>query len=230
MDGVWILAVMTFPNADQEDARDALYAIKVAEAEIEASREGDVTLRADLARRLIEGPNKSQIRKRIEQATREGTVAGDLLGNLYGMCSFPDHFPEPSVRKAIFAARHFARRTTYGDGSRLPHSDRGIRDYFEHYRPVAHLWAAFRLHQAFPIRNHRDVLASPDAVQDFLAIARRIQEFGCKFFSGRDRTKKPLLDARTMWRVPQGDRVLAPPWKGPPDWLLAAMKQYKATT
>ncbi len=70
-------------------------------------------------------------------------MVGDLLIGMYGMDAFPDHFPEPSVRKAMFFAKEFARKTTYGDGTRLPTSETTIRKYFSRFSAVAHLWAAF---------------------------------------------------------------------------------------
>ncbi len=228
LDSARILAVMNFPH--DETMRRSFYALQFAKGQLESKERGaSIEIQAALLDDLIDAPSYAEMRVKTSSATRRGIVAGDFLATIFGMYSFPDHFAEPSVRKAIVVAQAFARKTKFGDGSKLPTSTTAIRGCFDEYRPVAHLWAAFRLHQAFPIREHRELLGSPEAVRDFLGIAGKLQDFGCSFIPKRAKPATPLLDLKSVWDVPSVITRLNPPWSKPPAWLVSTVGSYKAS-
>jgi hypothetical protein len=228
-DASWILAAMHFPNSDLE--RRAYYAIKFAETEIDrVALDESINVEARLLRDLVESPSRATLMAEARNRAKHGFVAGDFLLFIFGMHSFPNDFPEPSIRKAVFMSQEFAKHSRFGDGSNLPRSETEIRDCFKQFNSVAHLWAALRLHEAFPIRPQKEIFGSTPAIDDFLAIAATIQDFGCGFVPKRTRPAKAILDVKEIWRVPPKTRRLLPPWKGPPSWLVDSMKGYKART
>jgi hypothetical protein len=229
MDPIWILAVMTFPN--DEDLRRQFYAVKYAESLLEGTAPTDfLEMQAGLIRDLINAPGKSELLEIVGKHTRDAIVAGNALTTVYAMDSFPNYFDEPSERKAIFVAKKFSEKSQYGDGSAIPRSDKKIRQCMENFRSVAHFWAAMTLHEGFPIRERKEILASPEAVHDFLGIAGTLQDFGSNFLPTRQskNDKESLLDLNAVWSVPTSTKRLIPPWTAPPPWLIEAMQEYKA--
>lgn len=228
LDYIWILALMTFPN--DEDLRRQFYAVKFAESELDGTDPADfIEIEADLIREILDSPAKSKFLEIAAKQTRDAIIAGNVLTTVYVMDSFANYFGEPSERKAIYVAQKFAEKSQYGDGSRIPDSDPKIRQCMVDFRSVAHLWAAMTLHEGFPIREQEEILASPEAVRDFLGIAGTLQDFGCKFAASRtrDRDKNPILDLETIWRVPASIKRLIPPWTAPPPWLVETLDGYQ---
>lgn len=226
-DGMWLLAVMNFP--EDVERRRAFYAVRYAEHVLKESNGlAEVALSVehldDILRSVIAGDFRAQ----LKASTKRGIVAGDELLANYFMVSFPQHFPEPSRSKAIWAVRWNALETDFGDGSEIPKTDLGIRNYFSSAAAVAHLWAAFRYLSALLGSESREMLASAAAVRVFLEISAEFQRFGCGFSAKRAKSKFPLLDEATIWRVPESIRPRIPPLgDGPPDWLVAAYKKYR---
>jgi hypothetical protein len=217
---------MNFPN--DEPMRRAFYAIHCVKAELEESKDaGYVELCSEFVNDLIDAPSHAELRERVVATTKRGLVAGDFLSHIYAMASFPDVVKEPSVGKAIALSRAFAKRSRYGDGSKLPSSETAIRAYVDESRSVAHLWAAFRLHQTFPTREHREILSSAEGIRTFLGIARTLQDFGCSFIPKRAKPRVPLLDASSIWSVSDSVPRLRPPWTRPPSWMVNTIKGYK---
>lgn len=223
-DPTWILAVMNFP--DDEPMRRAFYTIQCAKAELEESKEsGIVKLTADFVNDLIDAPSNSELRERVVVTTKRGLVAGDFFANIFAMGSFPREVKEPSVGKAIALSQAFANR--YGDGTPMPSSETAIRACVNDFRSVAHLWAAMRLHQALPMREHRTLLTDRQGVTAFLGIAGTIQDFACEFIPKRAKPRVPLLDSSTIWRVSDSVPRRHPPWKSAPSAIVKAIKGYK---
>ena len=168
MDSIWTLALMHFPTDDE--LRRKYYAVKFAESELEETLPTDfVEMEAEVLQKILDEPGKSAFSEIIGQRSRDAFLAGIHLATLYVMYSFPSQFDEPSVRKAIFVVQNLAEQSQYGDGSSIPHSETKIHRCMENFRSVAHLWAALTLHDNFPIREQVEILASPEAVRDFLA-------------------------------------------------------------
>lgn len=152
--------------------------------------------------------------------SKRAFIAGDILMTLYLMDRFK--LPEPSMNKALFVAMEFAKKATYGDGTRLNTSERMVRQCWTEYESVAHLWAAFRINQAYPYTD--DPFIDPK----FLEVAVGLYRFGTGFVPARAKKKIPVLDAQKCWALP--DNVPASNLKSDriPDRLLKYLKKYKA--
>ncbi len=226
-DSLWILATAKFP--DDQSMRRHFCAIKFAERKLSEDRnEHSVEVSPDLLEDLLNAPSISGMRSLDTAATKAGFVAGSFLASIFHMCSFPEVFHEPSIRKAIVISQAFAKKSKFGDRSRMPVSENTIRKNFKDFRSVAHLWAALWLHQVFPMRDQREVLGSPEAINDFLGIAGLVQDFGCAFIPQRAKPRQAILDPSSIWSVPRSAQRLVPPWKGPSEWMLRVLRDYKA--
>jgi len=235
MDSIWVLALMHFPNDEQ--LRQQYYAVKFAESELEGTVPTSfIESEADALRKVLGHSLKSAFHEIVAKRARDACIAGDVLTTLFGMYSFPDNFDEPSLKKAIFIVGKYAENNKYGDGSSIPTGKTTIRKCFDGFRNVAHLWAAMRLHQDFPIREQGETLGSRDAMRDFLGIAHTLQAFGCWFIPKRSSSgiefvaPGPILDPATIWEVPNSITPLCPPWTAPPQWILDSMESYEAPT
>jgi len=228
LDPIWILALMVFPN--DENLRRQFYAVKFVESALEGTVPTDsIEIGADVIREILDAPAKSKFLEIVGKQAQDAIIAGNVLATVYVMDSFPDYFDEPGERKAIFIAQKFAERSQYGDGSKIPHSETKIRQCMKDFRSVAHLWAAMTLHEGFPLRERKEILASPEAVREFLGIAGTLQDFGCNFAAARTRSrdKKLILDQETIWRVPTHTKRLIPPWTDPPPWIVETLGDYR---
>lgn len=151
---------------------------------------------------LLEGPSKSEIHNLATEATKQGTVAGDLLGLMYEM-----HLRgvnEPSFGKAVEQYKEFAFGLRYGDSEALKRSEATLRNYFDAFEPVAHLWAAFRLNQG-PYTfttDPRDVFHTSDGLKSMLGVAKTIGEFATTFIPKRTKPPKPVIGSGTLVKIP----------------------------
>lgn len=225
-DQYWIFAVMNFPH--DAAMRRAYCALHVARRRLLDTTAGTlVPVPTELLADLVDAPSHQEMRTRVAATTKRGVVAGDFLASIFAMHSFPERFSEPSVRKAVKISQAFARHNKFGDGSSLPSSPDSIRGCFRDFRSVAHLWAAYRLHQSFPMRDQSEILATNGAVVDFMGIAGLLQDFARWFIPKRAKPAHPLLDVDTAWLVSDQIERLEPPWKTMPSWFEAAVRAYK---
>jgi hypothetical protein len=104
------------------------------------------------------------------EATKQGTVAGDLLGLMYEM--HLQGMDEPSFGKAIENYKQFALPLRYGDGEALKRSEATLRQYFNAFESVAHLWAAFRLNQGpyAYTADPKDIFHTPEGLRALLPL------------------------------------------------------------
>ena len=233
MDSIWILALMHFPHDEQ--LRQQYYARKFAESELEGTVLTDfIEIEAEVLENILGNTQESAFHEVVAKRARDAFIAGSVLTTLYGMYSFPNYFDEPSLKKAIFVAGKFAEANKYRDGSKISQGKTAIRKCFDDFRGVAHLWAALQLHREFPKREQVEILGSLEAIDDFLGIARTLQEFGCSFIPKRTsnptpfRAPDPILDSAKIWKVPSSITPLPPPWTAPPEWILEARRSYRA--
>jgi hypothetical protein len=187
-----------------------------------------VEIGRDMLDCLVCAPSEHDLYNHTLKQLKRGYIAGDFLLSIYFMSSFPEHFNEPSIRKAIFVTQAFARQNQFGDGSKIPTSETTIRKAFAEFRSVAHFWAALRLHQTLPERDHREVLGSAEAVSYFLGIAGMLQDFGCGFVPKRAKPQEPLLDRNTLWNIPASIARISLLSPGMPEWLIETAKKYRA--
>lgn len=192
---------MNFP-ASREIQRQYFIRHVVKKACDEGGTDEEVCLRAGLLKELIEGPGFFEMKDMTAEATKRGSVAGDLLHLIYEMHA--RDLDEPSFGKAIEEYKRFALGGKYGDGEALKYSEQTLRTYFAEYAPVAHLWAAFRLNWGpYAYAKHpQDVFGSPEMFRTFLGVAKAIGEFASTFVPKRTRPAKPVIDPEALAKIP----------------------------
>ena len=227
LDPARILALMNFPS--DATLRRSYYAVAFERVQLDENKnDAFVEIGRDMLDCLVRAPSDRDLRDLSAKQTKRGYIAGEFLLSIYAMDFFPKYFNEPSIRKAIFITQAFARQNQFGDGSKMPTSETTIRKAFAEFRSVAHFWAAMRLHETLPKRDHREVLGSAEADRDFLGIAGMLQDFGCGFVPKRAKPQEPLLDRNTLWNIPASFARLHPLWPAPPEWLIETAKKYRA--
>lgn len=151
---------------------------------------------------LLDAPGRSEMKALAAEATKQGTVAGDLLGMTYVM--HLNETDEPSFGKAIEQYKKFALPLRYGDGEALKRSEATLRQYFNAFESVAHLWAAFRLNQG-PYTftaNPRDIFHTPEGLRMLLGVAKAVGEFATSFIPKRKTPPTPVISAGTLVQIP----------------------------
>lgn len=194
----WVIAVMHYPD-DELMHRAA------------AGGAAPVTVRRDSER---------EFQKR---AVRKGKVAGNVLAALYTLDASPWRIEEPGLARAV----HVAERMAYED--RHPGAPRGhtkIQACYDAMRPVAHLWAGFRLHWEFPVLPHDQLMRTPEGIRTLLGIALGIQQWALMWKPVRSRRATPLLGP-DPWLIPDDIPAMLLPWSQRPAWLLKAANSYK---
>ena len=171
--------------------------------------------------------HREHMRAEMKKAAEAGIVAGHVVSVLYALATSPWSIPEPSLEKAIHVAEQFAYRERFADGSPMPRGRTEIRKCLDSMRPVAHLWAALRLHRQYPIRRHEDLLKTAEGMSRLLRIARGVQSWAIDWRPQRGAGAPSLLGDRP-WIIPNSVRPLFPPWlQKQPDWLLSTVGRYK---
>lgn len=209
LDGARVMGWMCFP--DSPELRQTLLAREILEAQMqgESVDAGAVSTPRWVVQCLLRGPGHHEIKERVGEATKRGTVAGDLLGLIYRM-----HFEgakEPSLNKAIGDYRKFALGekplysgggARYGDGSPLRYADQTLRDCLDEFKSVAHLWAAYRLNAteyAFTT-DRRDFFRDTATLATCLGVAKGVGEFAATFMPKR--TESPVIERSLMVQIP----------------------------
>lgn len=190
------LAIMLFPN-DAKD-REMHHLINQLNHDLKNLEMQDVLMSRDDLELLLQSPSYESWSKLVADNTKKAIIAGDLCGIVYAMHVF--NIPEPSMNKAIFVMREFAKISDvkYGDGERLPISEQTIRNCWSEYRGVAHLWGAFRLNQDYKI-NDDGLCFTNHGYISFLEVAAGILGFGNGFVPHRAKAQLPLFSGDEMW-------------------------------
>lgn len=228
LDTSWLLALMNFPN--DEELRNTYYAIHCLQKDLmEAKPTDSLAVDLDSARLLVRAAAGDGIGSRVVENTKRGFVAGEFLLTMFVMYSFPDRFPEPSLRKAIHVAKVRALNVKYGDGSVMPRSSSKILECIYEFKTVAHLWAALRTAVDL-VPDRKDVLATPDGLNEFLEFAAALQVFALEFRQRRREKEEQLVSSEEIWRVPRLVPQYKLGWKAPPPWIETALRTYKASS
>lgn len=223
-DGVWIQAVMYFPT--DEYLRNSWYAAEITKGHLAATDEGQqIAMDKETLTRLIDAPADEELKQKADLAFKKGVVAGDILASIYLMDRFG--IPEPSIKKATHIVEQFAADTEYGDSTKMNKSRKKIRDAFKEYKSVAHLWAAFRLNNAYPFAKGGDIFLGKLPL--FLAVSQGLLEFGESFIPYRARPEEPILPAEQMWELPQGTMATHLLINSFPTGITELLKNYDAS-
>ena len=216
---------MVFP--EQESLRRTQYAIASARYVLEyGPQDSSVVVDRDALVSLVKAAISNGIKTPHDRNYKRATIAGNYLVALYLMSSFPKQFKLPSVSKAIYIAKKYAKTTTYRDETLLTSSESEIRKCIIEFKSVAHLWGARLVLESYP---GEAMFATQQSVVKFLGVAGALQDFGCTFRPPAPKNKAlPLLDQKTIWRVPDSIARLYTHWERPSDFMVQAMKTYKA--
>lgn len=202
LDGDRVMAWMLFPK-EQDLRRVYIFRETVINSYIQESTPSDqVNVPVWVLQSMLDGPSWGELRNRAVEATKQGTVAGDLLKLIYEM-----HLrgaEEPSFGKAIDEYKQFAQRRRYGDIKVLKRSEASLRRYFDSFESVAHLWAALRLNQGlYPYTPAKtDVFHSREELHAMLGVAKAVGEFATNFTPKRTKPPKPVIDIDTLVKIP----------------------------
>lgn len=222
-DGGWVMALMLFPN--NERLRDGCFAVNRISGSLDPARPKEAfAVDAKTLELILDTPSRSDLKTLTSNATKGGVVAGDLLAAMYLMKKF--EIPEPSMNKAIHIASLFARDEKWGDGELMDTSERMIRQAWQAYRPVSHLWAAFRLNNAYPYAKRGTLFTSE--VSKLLGVASGVLEFATSFVPFRARPARAILPPNDVWAPPQSIEPLYLKSDRIPDRLLRYLKTYEA--
>lgn len=217
----WVRATMLFPNNEAE--RRQCFGVELARLKVLECKDTDrLEIDASDLRLLIEAPAYDALKEIAAANTKRAIVAGDLLVALYIMDKFG--VPEPSLNKAIFVATEYAKTAKYGDGTRMNVSERMVLECWNEYKPVAHLWAAFRINGAYPYAPADEVFSH----SQFLGVAVGLFRFGAGFIPARAKKKTPVLEAQKCWSLPGNVPASNLVSDQIPDRLLEYLKKYKA--
>lgn len=165
---------------------------------------------------LLDAPAYPTLLEDVRVRTKDATVAGYVLMGLFMMWRFPTvHGPRNlggvSLNKAFHFCAYIARELEwkYGDGTRLPQGETKIKECWNRYKAVAHLWAAHAWHQAFPLGDGMALYR--EKLPEFLSAARYFQMFGREQILDKkaSKTKESAL-SEDLWQVPDRFRALLP--------------------
>lgn len=169
---------------------------------------------------LSQAPPFLEMERRADDSSWPGAIAGDLLISLIQMRAAG---LESSVSKAVAIALDSLARATPAEGTTGGRTERYVRQAWENFKPVCHLWAAYRSLE--PVtgngQDRVDILLALSHV--LLGLALSLQPKGAR---------EPLLRAEDMWRLPRryNHRGLITHLKLPPleDWKRDVLRRYKA--
>lgn len=226
LDGLWLNAVMLYPNDADKELRKQLYAIEKITNEIrDLSGDQQINISIDHLRLLLSAESPKSILEEAVKRTKRAVIAGDLLVIMYLMDRLK--LPEPSLKKAIHVMQEYAKTSSYGDGSQLPTSGITIRKYWEEFLPVAHLWAALRISYGYSFATEGKFF-SAKILPHALAAAQGIFLFATNFVPLRARPVLPIMSGDELWNLPTSIEPTTLELSQIPDRLMAALKTYEA--
>gem|GEM_PF-5002746 len=179
---------------------------------------------------LTEAPPYPEVVERQQRSAWPGCAAGDVL--LYLLQIDAAGIPS-SVNKAVFVARDYLQGAKDGEGENIGASERYIRQCWEDFKPVAHLWAAYRVWQFNDDPEGREGPESfspfqMDSLRPFLALSEKLADLGAAHVAhGR---REPTLAPDQLWRVPERIQLPDVTFTIPSlaGWIADALKRYKA--
>ncbi len=235
LNGLWVVATMLYPGDAAK--RNGLMSVKLIKEVVENGENINIPQAVLLS--IIQSHPDGEVSDNAKGRYKYGQISGDVLGFLFQMHMIGHR--EPSLRKAYYLVSEDYRKTKTFEGETLPSSDKMLRDSFEEFGSVSHLWAAVRELQSMTGKQTGDgrIQYNPLAfalfclddklLRLFLAIAEHLRLFGESFIPSRDKAKSPVLDPATTWRVPAGFPL--PPINSvkvtPSAYLLEMLEQYQ---
>lgn len=198
LDSMRVYAYMAYPDCEQK--RKEFLATSLTRIVLESSMDGEgVVIPDGMLRTVLEAPPYSDVLNQAAKVAAKGETAGDIL--LYVASMVDENIKEPSIGKAVYMAEHYLNSA---QGQKVASSDISIKKAWKSFRPVSHLWAAFRLLQFNNIDSSPSLpdLMAKD-IKKLLAIAEYFRKFGESFFPTRTTDNSPLFTVDECWRPPE---------------------------
>lgn len=165
---------------------------------------------------LSQAPSFSEAELQMGDRAWPGSIAGDLLNYLIQMTAAG---LQASINKAVAMSEEYLKDATARKGPPGGRSVRYIKQAWEDFKPVCHLWAAFRLLEG------KDIGAA-DRTEAKLALSRVLLELALTIRPKGGRG--PLLLPGEMWQLPRRyqHRQLVVKFKIPPleDWQTKVLR------
>lgn len=213
-DGIRTQAVMLGP--DEPVFRRAFFATNLVRGNEWDLPGPPVLVDRQLLADLLEAPTFPKLLEDVGARTKDATVAGYLVIGLFMMWRFPElhgsrNMGGVSMRKAFHFCSYIARDLAwkYGDGTGLPQGETKIKECWNRYKTVAHLWAAQSWSRAFPAGDKMSLYR--ENLPNFLSAARYFQMFGRELILDKKASKtKESVFGDDLWQVPDRFRALLP--------------------
>ena len=223
-----VLTTMLFPN--DSTLREQFFEVNLATHRIQGMADDiKIEFDAQTIEILINAPSRKELTQKAAEAIKRAIYAGDILATIYLMDRFKaadPAFNRPSMNKAIEFTKQFGLQNRFGDGEKMYYSEKKVRDCWEEFKTVAHFWAAHRISQSYNI-NKGENFESLETLRKFLAVAKRLFEFGTSFIPKGARPQIPILSEKSAWIIPNGIMPLELVSDRVPDQLLKYAKAYK---
>lgn len=230
------LSVMLCPN--EEEVRSDLASALTWNAKL--AQDGEIAefalTRRELAA-ILRAPKLTDAFRTLEKASVAGQIAGELL---VLALQIDDHDGGASLRKARFLVRY--RNFVFNEGrkKKLVASDSSIKNAWNSYRSVAHLWGAFRLlalegsggrfrdDEPAPIDEVFEMILDisiPRVAATAIGLLSRASALTPRHQTGGGR---PILSLDASWTFPETfvrnkPEIALPPL---PDWAVSVNRDY----
>lgn len=227
LDNAWVYAAMAYPN--NQASRDELITVTYyRNSTLLNDGQQIVAIPADHLSILVAANSHTEVTKRAASSAGPGSIVGEILHYIVAM-KLAGH-PEPSLRKAIYLAEFYNKDAANSFGKKPAATDIGIRNYWNEYRIVAHLWAAHRsffLNPHSPYYEAEDCMFDPFTFRLFLAVAEWYRNIGENCIAIHTKVYEPILPPDDMWKVPLNFAL--PSFYSTQDSLPVWMEEHLAT-
>jgi len=199
---------LLFPGAEEEARRRQYYAADLANGTFYEPGPEIICWQVDQLQALLEAPSWQELRREATERTKRALLAGYIFTFMFLLRLLQDRLPNrgekgASLAKAKFIVREWAlQEGVYGDGTPIPTSEKFIRDCWNDYRDVAHLWAAMEMNRVAEYAPFRQIL-HPAYADKFFETAAYLQEFGLahRLRNKAAKVQDTLLNPHTCWRI-----------------------------
>lgn len=188
-----VAAYMLHPT--DEELRNTYLSRKMAEYTLFcATEDGLESVPTEVLKDLLESPGSAQANA-VEYLSIMGSVAGELLLNLIKLSASDE---EASVGKAIHLGAPYFKEAKNSLGARISPSKSSIQRAWSAYKPVAHFWAALRIH--IQATANPSTTISPDSYLQLLSLAHELGKLAPTLTSTH--AGAPIYSPDVLWTIP----------------------------
>ncbi len=192
-----ICGIMAFPdNSERQSQYKVLHAVNLAIKTYGIQKASEV-IPPEYIEVLIESPGLKSIRKEAGNRVLAGMVTGFSLLTLYRM-SVVEKINNPSIEKLLYIVNKLGEADKQNG---FPASERGWRNYWNRFKPVAHLWAAQKACGFISGNGQQaDCDNIPQYLSTFISVSEHFRIFATS--SKADVSKDFFIEEGLTWRFP----------------------------